>query len=315
MLSAGLAAAAGELALRAFDPLHLSYYREIETIFREGIQSLSGDPLGYQWRPGYQRRFRRYTVRINHAGIRADQEYTEKSPGRSRLVCLGDSVTFGLGVEREQAYPAQLGLALDAEAINLGVPGYNTRQSLETWRRRGRALAPDVVVLFLVVNDLESDDYPDHRLAADPPQGVRTLRQALPVTADLAAFLCLTRAEGTLLEHAPSWEQHKRDFRSLVEEVRQQGAGLVTITEPTLDRSPRYQAAAGSLAALAAGLGVENLDLNTVFPERDLSRYRLGKADPHGTPAAYARMVEALAPRVRARLSPTAPGLLHYRRR
>jgi hypothetical protein len=53
---------------------------------------------------------------------------------RVRVLCVGDSHTYGAGVPADQSYPAQLQQILDARSpgvwgvVNLGVPGMNTTQ-------------------------------------------------------------------------------------------------------------------------------------------------------------------------------------------
>jgi len=79
-------------------------------------------------------------------------------PGPSRVVFLGDSLTFGQGLaSRAQAYPAMLAERLAAadlpiEAINAGVSGDTSADGL---RRLAKLLSPkpDVLVLALGAND------------------------------------------------------------------------------------------------------------------------------------------------------------------
>lgn len=73
----------------------------------------------------------------------------EEPQGAATLLCLGDSVTFGLGVDTEDAYPALLAATLPGwRVVNLGKPGITTLQVaevmeewLETTRTRGRTRA------------------------------------------------------------------------------------------------------------------------------------------------------------------------------
>jgi acyl-CoA thioesterase-1 len=70
-----------------------------------------------------------------------------------RVVALGDSLTAGLGLPREQAYPALLQRKLkedghDVEVINAGVSGDTTADGL---RRANWALEGDVRLLILAL--------------------------------------------------------------------------------------------------------------------------------------------------------------------
>ena len=81
---------------------------------------------------------------------------SKKPAGTIRLVFLGDSVTFGEGVKRQDTYVEQAAMRLrntwgpegrQVEAYNLGVGGHNSRDALWTWQRYGRHLEPDAIVL------------------------------------------------------------------------------------------------------------------------------------------------------------------------
>jgi acyl-CoA thioesterase I len=74
-----------------------------------------------------------------------------------RLVAMGDSLTEGLGVDPEQAYPAQLARKLEAEGhnvevINAGISGETSSGALSRvdWLL---SLDPDVVILATGGND------------------------------------------------------------------------------------------------------------------------------------------------------------------
>ena len=74
-------------------------------------------------------------------------------PARPRIVCLGDSLTAGLGLDPAQAYPALLQQRLDAEGyrfevVNAGVSGDTSAGGL---RRLEWALDGDVKVLVVAL--------------------------------------------------------------------------------------------------------------------------------------------------------------------
>ena len=60
----------------------------------------------------------------NSLGLRGPEIDSPKK--HLRVLCLGDSVTFGWGVEEQNAYPALLQQKIMAEVINAGVPGVPT---------------------------------------------------------------------------------------------------------------------------------------------------------------------------------------------
>ena len=109
---------------------------------------------------------------FNRAGYR-DRNHDPHRPGR-RLVILGDSVSFGLGVEQNQIYPALLERHLSHrlrrpyEVVNLAVFAYDTRHELEAFRDDGLALAPTTTVLQFYMNDfsIAGDSRPVFSLVA-----------------------------------------------------------------------------------------------------------------------------------------------------
>lgn len=108
--------------------------------------------------PRASRAASRWTVHTGPEGYRTPAFAVRPSPGRTRVIALGDSSTFGWGVEDGDAYPAQLQRALTREGgawevLNLGVPGYSTFQGRIMLEREALPLAPDVVLWSYLSND------------------------------------------------------------------------------------------------------------------------------------------------------------------
>lgn len=104
-------------------------------------------------------------VSTNSLGLR-DREYSLNWPHKTyRIIVLGDSMTLGWGVEREDSYPKKLEEILNKniscktgityEVINTGVGNYNTVQELAYLKDEGYRLAPDMIILGFFVNDAE----------------------------------------------------------------------------------------------------------------------------------------------------------------
>jgi HEAT repeat protein len=76
-----------------------------------------------------------------------------------RIVCLGDSTTFGQHLRPEEAYPQVLQALLDArgwgfEVFNVALPGWSAHQELIAYRRICRKYAPDQAVVGICLNDV-----------------------------------------------------------------------------------------------------------------------------------------------------------------
>jgi len=97
---------------------------------------------------------------INSDGFR-DREFPVAKSEVKRIMMLGDSVTFGRGVPLESTFPKLLEQLFNRndrtgrryEVMNVGVPGYNTRQELEFFEVKGRKYAPDLLVITWILND------------------------------------------------------------------------------------------------------------------------------------------------------------------
>ncbi len=79
-----------------------------------------------------------------------------------RIVCIGDSTTYGIGAsDRDEfSYPSQLQKILDNnipdkryEVINLGIPGINSSQTLNRYTGNISELRPDTVIMMVGIND------------------------------------------------------------------------------------------------------------------------------------------------------------------
>jgi lysophospholipase L1-like esterase len=113
-------------------------------------------------------------IRTNSLGLRGAELPGPKQPGELRILCLGDSVTFGLGLSDEETWPARLATALgDApqlagrrvRVVSGAVPGWSSVQGMRLLSQR-ETLDPDVVVFWFGLNDAkDARGVPDSRRA------------------------------------------------------------------------------------------------------------------------------------------------------
>ena len=153
-----VACVACEVGLRAWDAVR---GRRTGSLYDELVFSTSADGWRrHKMRPGHLTVPERYgdiDYRFNRAGYR-DRDHDATSREQT-IVVLGDSVTFGLGVEQEEIYAQRLATELSRrfpdsyEVANLAIFGYNTRDELEALEEDGLPLAPGLVVLQFYMND------------------------------------------------------------------------------------------------------------------------------------------------------------------
>jgi lysophospholipase L1-like esterase len=98
-----------------------------------------------------------FTTTTNSLGFR-DREFSEEKTARTRIVALGDSFTYGWGVEAEQSWPRMLeqrlrSSGLDVEVLNLGQPGASPRTYAEIAEKGIPQLHPDIVIVGVLQGD------------------------------------------------------------------------------------------------------------------------------------------------------------------
>lgn len=119
-------------------------------------------PRRYRLHPGYRGRITNHVefdheVLVNSHGMRGP----EPAPAALRVLCLGDSFTFGVGASEQETYPARLQAhlreaGLGAVVWNAGAPGYGVPDEVAWYERWGVPLKPNVVVIApFLANDLQ----------------------------------------------------------------------------------------------------------------------------------------------------------------
>ena len=143
------------MALRALklwviaDYSQTSWYRKVPN---PGVPYLLKPNLRTAWGLG--------KIATDDFGIRNDHP-AERAAGTYRILALGDSVTFGFGVDQSQSFPAVLERLLNGggapryQVIDAGVPGFNIRDEAALLPALLRRYRPDLVLWTLVSNDYD----------------------------------------------------------------------------------------------------------------------------------------------------------------
>ncbi len=138
--------------------LKKAFPRLLNSAVTGGVDS----PLGVRLTPNQVRTVHwgelTYTVRTNSLGFRG-REPAPRTEGEHRILFLGDSMVFGLGLEQEETLPSQV--ETFARETNPGVvvhngaiSGMNTAQELAVAMQLLPVLQPDQVILgYFVGND------------------------------------------------------------------------------------------------------------------------------------------------------------------
>jgi hypothetical protein len=204
-------------------------------------------------RPGYApvKTERRELRPVNSRGYRDLERSLPKPPGVRRVVCIGDSFTWGASVLFDDAWPQRVERSLTRErhepweAVSLAESGLNSVQEAGRLESEGFAYDPDVVVVAYVLNDSEDENAAEARRAADWLEERR--HPPAPSLLDRSALLRLVRERvwATLenrrrvedfrsmyAEDYPGWTAARRALRAMGGMCRERGVPLVVAVFP-----------------------------------------------------------------------------------
>ncbi len=161
--AAKLAVSVGSLALALLGAevaLRCAGYDPREEALQGRVQLVRASPSpgrGYELVPGARGTGWGTEVHVNAHGFRGP-EVEPVAPGRTRIVALGDSVTFGNDLAYAETWPAlleqELRASREVDVLNLGLGGYDTSQEVATLEAVGLAFQPAHVILGFCVNDV-----------------------------------------------------------------------------------------------------------------------------------------------------------------
>jgi lysophospholipase L1-like esterase len=227
----------------------------------------------------------RFRYAHNSLGWRGPEVAVPKPAGRFRALALGDSFTYGAGVEVGETWPALLEARLAArghghppvEVVNAGIPSFFPEAERLLLEHYGLPLDPDLVIVGFVANDvtdthlgIESIEVlPDGRIVTS--HGARLLAELgpgmlwlyerwhsfrIPVRRWLTARIQderpihpeqVFRADGF---HEEAWREVEREYDVMLALCRAHGVGFVLLHLP--QQGPWDERAAYPPARLAA---------------------------------------------------------------
>lgn len=96
-------------------------------------------------------------LQTNSQGFRNKQDFNPEPPdGKLRIICSGDSFTFGYGVDNDRTW-CQLLSAKDErlETVNMGQGGYGVDQAYLWYKRDGQKLDHDIHLFAFITTDFK----------------------------------------------------------------------------------------------------------------------------------------------------------------
>lgn len=255
-------------------------------------------------------------------GVKGEDEF--------RILVFGDSFTWGHGIaDNHLVWPAVLETGLrrreegrGIRVINLGTPGFTTVNELELYSRVGRKLAPDLVLVQYLVNDVLPSSVNYRRVGEEWIYGRRQvnlvphhgLHRSLEDHSRLYAFVngrfkALQRRLWPPVKWQDMYDENFlgwRDFRRALVEIGNlaagQGSPAVLVIFPNFldgtwteqDYPYRDVYAKVERAAREAGLEVLNLLPSFVREGRDFREWKVHPSDGHPGIEAHALAADAV---------------------
>jgi len=237
-------------------------------------------------------------VRINGQGFRANHDFTIHVPaGKRRVICSGDSFTFGYGVDNDHTWCDQLARFDPAlETVNMGQGGYGIDQAFLWYRRDGLKLDHDVQLFAFITQDFQralSDSFignpkphlilrngkleignlplPKRNLLLSWLAGHSGHLQNLASVRLLSAIASHLRASASAVDESTARSIASAIFHELAELHRQRGSRLVLVYLPTREDydGGASEAWRGFVASAAKSEDVTLIDLFDDFRHLD----------------------------------------------
>jgi lysophospholipase L1-like esterase len=94
-------------------------------------------------------------IHANKAGVR-DDDNSLQSPS---IICIGDSFTFGWGVEQENAFPQLLEKLSGRKVLNAGIPSYGTPREITGLKQFDRSCLTHLIIQYCSNDEGENNAF------------------------------------------------------------------------------------------------------------------------------------------------------------
>ncbi len=129
------------------------------------------------------------TFTINSLGARNKGFSVKKPLGERRILCVGDSYTYGWGVNDTQTYPAHLQnlieeYSLNIKVINFGCNGHTILHETDFIKKYGLSFQPDYIIVETTLHtDFSDIDELEYNLGYMPAPGYNLIKYFIRKTA------------------------------------------------------------------------------------------------------------------------------------
>lgn len=193
-------------------------------------------------KPGEKDPSYRRTIAINSSGFRHNGDTPLEKPDNTfRIFTLGDSITFGWGVEIEDSFAGQLEKLLNEssseikyQVINAGIIGFTSYQGVRLLRHKLLAYDPDVIVVaYGGTNYVLADSSDKDSLLTGSPvlTKITNIGRRLFIYRGIREILLrMNKVEKKNKTRRVSSEDFRNDLRELIEISEKNNVGVVLMT-------------------------------------------------------------------------------------
>lgn len=291
-------------------------------LIAEGLAGVFWEAPWYERLFTEQHKAQAYPYQRNSLGLRGPEPELPKPEGVRRVLVVGDSFTFGLGVEDDEApFPAVMarelaGSSPPIDIVNGGIPGSLTADWVALWRRAGRALDPDVVIAVFFLRDGTTLGTIPHffeqiRRDITRRNGKSKLYQYshlyrrirdLQDRSRIAEIFTESLVHAYLGEKTGEWQRAQANLLQLRKMVRAHGAAFGLVVFPVLvelEGDYPFQSVMDELMAFARRNEMPAHSLLPAFRGRHGPDLWVSAFDQHPNPDGHALVAESLLPFVR----------------
>lgn len=246
--------------------------------------------------------------------------YPPKQPGVFRVIVVGDSLTYGYGIDDKYTVSHLLNDWLSdgakAEVLNLGVSGYQSEDIASVIDRFLPQLRPDLIVYTVCLNDFLPSGVGEYSYdyAVPLPDNFKTFAlthsRALQFTSDLYdATLRRVHLRRTFFDDIlKDFDSYQTRFRRDVAHMQATAtaARLPPIIGLVVDQSPDYGAQRDMIAAVAEAAmtkaGFEVVPVGGFYRTYYSDQFSVSRWESHPNEVAHYIWAKMLLPHVRAHL-------------
>jgi hypothetical protein len=261
---------------------------------------------------------------VKHAVYNADffrdrNFTTAKNPGVTRIEVIGDSFSFGSGVEVKQRFSDILQAKLNRqnkgnfEVYNTSTPGWESRDELEYLKTKADMFKFDTVILSYFLNDIYKDrafDLPFYNptlmRVMENPQLKPIFAKSVFIETMAAKFLNVSNSvsfdinnrEIKLYKDEKTWSNHTKTLQNIVDLTNQRNQKLIVVIFPYLDFVDQKPYPAEFIHLKIADFfqkqNVAVLDLYPILKNYPTEKLKASKYDIHPSPFVHEIVADKL---------------------